>query len=116
MDPSDCPEPWVHSPKGVKVGAWRNTPIHNVWKNEETGEVLVQFSVHASEKTREYVEVHVDGEKVRSRLRRIANTISRKGVEFEFEEFVATEGSGVDVSDTRSGSLEAAMDYMSSEA
>lgn len=40
--PIDCPDPWVHNPDSVRINTWSDIPVHNIWKNTETGEVIVQ--------------------------------------------------------------------------
>lgn len=112
MNPADCPDPWTHDPDDVDVNTWSDIPVANVWKNTETGEILVQYRTASAVERNKYVERHTDPEKVKSRFRQIKDMISTDDVEIELDSITITGGRGVAKCRTSSLALEKAFGYM----
>lgn len=109
---SNCPYPWVHNPDNVRISSWSDIPVKNVWKNENTGEILIQFSTITTVSKNKYVESHKNPETVSSRLRKLQDLISRGDVETELDSVTVTGGHHVAKERSHSSALQSALRYM----
>lgn len=112
MNPSNCPDPWVHNPDNVSVESWTDIPVKHIWRNTDTGELLIQYKTITTVTRNNYVESHSDPEKVESRLRKVKDLISTDDVEVELDSVTVTGGSGVAKCRRQGTALGKAMEYM----
>lgn len=115
MSASDCPSPWVHNPADVRIDGYKNIAVKNIWKNTNTGEVLVHFMTITTVTRNVYVEAHSDPETVESRLQKVKDLVTRKDVEVEFDSVTVTGGSGVAKCRSDQKALQKANEYMNGD-
>lgn len=112
-NPTDCPEPWEYNPSDVRIDSWSDIPVKNIWKNRETGDILVRFSTITTVSKNNYVEVHPNPDTVKSRLRQIKDILSQsEDVAVKLDKVTVTGGRRVAKCASGQDALREAIKYM----
>ena len=97
---NDVPKGWEKSRANVINKYHRNIGVNNMWINEYSNAVIVQYTTIPSIKKNHYVELYKSPETVKSRFKQFKNLLTSDNIETEIK--IVGNGTGVSVAKVES--------------
>lgn len=97
---NNVPEGWKKSRANVINKYHRDIGVHNMWINEHSNAVLVQYMTITTVNKNKYVELYQNPETVKSRFKQFKELLTSDDIETEMK--IVGDGTGASVAKVRS--------------
>ena len=96
----NIPEGWSKDKNNVLNKYHRGIGVNNMWVNEHSGAILVQYMTITTVSKNQYVELYQNPNTVQSRFKQIKDLLTSDNIDTELK--IVGDGSGLDVAKVRS--------------